>query len=96
MKLDDCNGNNHWATAIKLELKQIDDYNTFTNLGPKNISKPPDGYKKIRVHLVFDMKHDGRHKACLVAGGHLTEVPIESVYSGVVSLRGFWLVVFLA
>jgi len=48
------------------------------------------------VHLVFDVKHDGRHKARLVADGHLTEVPIESVYSGVVSLRGFRLVLFLA
>ena len=39
---------------------------------------------------------DGRHKARLVADGHLTEVPLESVYSGVVSLRGFRLVLFLA
>ena len=32
----------------------------------------------------------------MVAGGHLTEVPIDSVYSSVVSLRGLRLVVFLA
>ena len=25
--------------------------------------EPPDGHKKIRVHLVFDVKHDGRYKA---------------------------------
>ena len=42
------------------------------------------------------MKHDGRHKVRLVADGHLTEIPLESVYSGVVSLRGFRLVVFAA
>jgi hypothetical protein len=41
---------------------------------------------------VFDVKHDGRCKARLVADGHLTD---ESVYSGVVSLRGFRLVMFL-
>jgi hypothetical protein len=45
---------------------------------------------------VFDVKHDGLHKARLVADGHLTEVPLESVYSGVVSLRRFRLVLFLA
>jgi Reverse transcriptase (RNA-dependent DNA polymerase) len=46
---------------------------------------------------VFDVKHDGRHKARLVADGHLTNVPIDSVYLGVfVSLRGFRLVLFLA
>jgi len=59
-------------------------------------AKPPDGYKRIRVHLVFDVKHDGCHKSCLVADGHLTKVLLESVYSGVVSLRGLCLVVFLA
>ena len=41
-------------------------------------------------------KHDERHKARLVADGHLTDVPISSVYSGVVSLRGIRLVIFLA
>jgi hypothetical protein len=45
---------------------------------------------------VFDIKHDGCHKSRLVADGHLTEVPLESVYSGVVSLRGLRLLVFLA
>jgi Reverse transcriptase (RNA-dependent DNA polymerase) len=45
---------------------------------------------------VFDIKHDGRHKARLVADGRLTDIPLDSVYSGVVSLRGFRLVVFLA
>ena len=46
--------------------------------------------------MVYAIKHDGRHKARLVAGGHLTDVPMESVYSGVVSLRGLRLVLFLA
>ena len=37
-------------------------------------------------------KHDGKHNASLVAGGHLTPDPIESIYSGVVSIRSLvWL-----
>ena len=44
-------------------------------------------YQKIGVHLVFAVKHDGSHKARLVAGGHLTPEPVESVYSGLVSIR---------
>ena len=59
-------------------------------------SSSPTGYKRIRVHFVFDVKHDGRHKARLVADGHLTDVPLSSVYSGVVSLRGIRIVLFLA
>ena len=42
------------------------------------------------------MKHDGRRCACLVADGHLTDVPVDSNYSSVVSLRGFRLIAFLA
>ena len=45
---------------------------------------------------MFDVKHDGRHRTCLVADGHLTDVPVESNYSGVVSLRGFRFLGFLA
>jgi len=60
-------------------------------------AKPPEGYyQKIRVHLVFDMKHDGWHKSRLVADGHLTDVPLDSIYSGVVLLHGMYLLVFLA
>jgi hypothetical protein len=47
-------------------------------------------------HFIYDVKHDGRHKAQLVAGGHLMEVPTDSVYSGVVLLRSLRLVIFLA
>ena len=55
---------------------------------------PPQGYKRIRVHLIYDVKHDGRHKARLVADGHLTDIPTESVYSSVVSLRGLCMLLF--
>jgi hypothetical protein len=95
-RLDEKHGNTRWQDATDLELCQIDEYETFQDHGSKGKVKPPDGYKKICVHLVFDVKHDGRHKARLVAGGHLTDPPLESVYSGVVSLCGFRLVLFIA
>ena len=57
---------------------------------------PPDGFQKIRVHFVYAVKHDGRFKARLVADGHLTKEPVESIYSGVVSLRSLRMVVFLS
>ena len=94
VQLDKRNGNTKWQDAIKLEMSQLDEYNVFEDRG-KNIPIPSD-YKKIRVHLVFDVKHDGRHKARLVADGHLTDIPLDSVYSGVVSLRGLRLLIFLS
>jgi hypothetical protein len=32
----------------------------------------------------------------MVADGHLTDIPLESVYSGVISLRGLRIVTFLS
>ena len=39
----------------------------------------PQGYQKVKVHLVFARKHDGFHKAWLVAVGNLTPDPIDSI-----------------
>ena len=55
----------------------------------------PKGYHRIKVHLVFAVKFDGRHLARLVADGHLTPEPAENIYSGVVSLGNLRLVIFL-
>ena len=46
-------------------MKQINEYETLEDKGHHDKVKPPEGYKKIKVHLVFDVKHDGRHKARL-------------------------------
>ena len=47
------------------------------------------------MYEVFAVKYDGRHKARLVADGHLTTEPIKNIYSGVVSLRNLRLLIFL-
>ena len=94
MELDAANGNTKWRDAEITELSQIDEYQAFVDKG-KNF-RPGRDYKKITVHLVYSVKHDGRHKARLVAGGHLTDTPVDSVYSSVVSLRGIRLIAFLA
>ena len=61
----------------------------------KKATNPPKGYHRIKVHLVFAVKFDGRHKARLVADGHLTPEPTENIYSGVISLKNLRLVIFL-
>ena len=60
----------------------------------KKVTNAPPGYEKIRVHLIFAVKYDGRHKARLVADGNLTPEPVESIYSGVVALRNLKQVIF--
>ena len=69
------------------------EYQVFKDFGVYSESKIPECYKKIRVHTVYDVKHDGRHRARLVADGHLT-APVADVYAGVISLRGFRMIIF--
>ena len=94
MDIDLQNGNTKWKDSEDIELAQVDEYDTFEDKG-KGYKPGPD-YKKINVHIVYAVKHDGRHKSRLVAGGHLTDTPIDSVYSSVVSLRGIRLLTFIA
>ena len=78
-QLDEQNGNSKWNDSTKLEMDQINEYKVFQDhrkaqYDPKSrkVSNAPNGHQKIRVHLIFAVKHDGRNKARLVAGGHLT------------------------
>ena len=101
LEFDTANNNRKWYDATKVELDSIHSYkvlqkheNAQYDKQKKVINAPP-GYQKIRVHLIFAVKYDDRHKARLVADGHLTPEPVESIYSGVGSLRSLKLVIFL-
>ena len=89
----DKNGNNKWAEAEAQEMKSFQEFGVFKDLGKGG--KPHEGYEKVKLIVVYDVKHDGWHKTWIIAGGHLTDIPTESVYSGVVSLQGIRLLVFL-
>ncbi len=93
LRIDKDNDNHVWETSIGVEMAQIAEYNTFRNMGRG--AKPPRDHQRIRVHFVFDVKHDLRCKSRLVAGGHMTAPPKDSVYSGVVTLRSLRLCMFL-
>ena len=96
VKFDEENGNTLWQEAEAKEIEQMFEYNVFEDRGHCSTGQRPEGYKQIRLHLVNACKHDGRRKARIVAGGHLTDPPLESVYSGVVSLRVLRMVIFLS
>ena len=61
----------------------------------KQIINAPPNHQKIRISLIFPVKHDGRHKARLVPDGSITPEPVENIYSGVASLRHLMFVIFL-
>ena len=81
IQLDIDNGNTYWMDAIEKEMK-----NVMCAFEFNDGNKIPIGHKKIEVHMIFDVKMMTlTRKARLVAGGHLTDPPKESVYSSVVS-----------
>ena len=88
------NDNTKWRNCTNLEMAQLDEHDTFIDSGEDR--KPPGGCKRINVHLIFDIKNDGRHKARCVADGHLTDIQVDTFYSGVVSLRGLRIMLLLA
>jgi hypothetical protein len=80
MVLDDKYSNSCWKDAIMLVFHEIHQHDTFIDRDHCTEIKPPKGHKTIRVHFVFDVKHDGRYKARIVDNFHLTALPLELVY----------------
>ncbi|MGL5078847.1 MAG: reverse transcriptase domain-containing protein, partial [Waterburya sp.] len=93
LELDKKNKNTKWKDAMQEEIDSLNAYNTFKDKGKLTHL---EGYKKIIVHFVFAVKHDLRHKARLVAGGHLTDPTTEGTYSGVVQLRSIRICILIA
>jgi hypothetical protein len=59
LRFDEINCSTKWADAMELEMLQLNDYKCFINMGIYNCDPIPEGYKKIQVHLVYDIKHNG-------------------------------------
>jgi hypothetical protein len=57
VRLDEKAENTKWQDSTKLEMAQLDDYDKFKE-DYGHSGRPPNGYKKIRVHLIFAVKHD--------------------------------------
>ena len=100
MQFDSENKNSKWYDVIKSEMESMLEYKVFKKWDKaildkhKKVMNSPKGYHRIKVHLVFAVKFDGRHKARLVADGHQTSDPAENIFSGVVSVRNLRLVIF--
>ena len=85
MQFDSENKNSKWYDAIKLEMESMLEYKVFKKWDKaildkhKKVMSSPKGYHRMKVHLVFAVKFDGRHKARLVADGHLNPEPAENI-----------------
>jgi glyceraldehyde-3-phosphate dehydrogenase/erythrose-4-phosphate dehydrogenase len=82
--LDKNNGKQLKEEAIKTDLKQLTDFQTFIVMDSGE--DIPTDYQKIPHHMVFDAKYNPRHKARLVVVGNWTVKDKEDIYSGVVRM----------
>ena len=77
LEIDRASGNDAWQQSEKKERDQLKEYDTFIDKGPNPNPRELAGYKKINLHFVYAVKHDGRYKSRIVAGGHLTDAPVK-------------------
>jgi hypothetical protein len=90
LEIDSRTGTTYWRDTIDKEMH---------NLMPafKFVDNVPIGYKYIKCHMIFDVKMVGFiWKAHFVAGGHMTNPPIESVYSSVVTCESVRIMFMIA
>ena len=64
-------------------MTQLVNYPTFRDM----CTSTPEGHNNICVHLVaYNIKHDLRHTAHLIADSHLTDSPLKSRGKGIILL----------
>ena len=86
-ELDIMHKNTGWSDAIDKEITSLRDKYQCFDIREDRHERPPPNYQFIKLIWVFDVKFDGRKKARLVAGGHMTEkLEIEDVTSTMISL----------
>jgi hypothetical protein len=77
LEIEQKTGTTFWHDAIEKEMKNVLPAFEFCD-----DDKAPTGYKHITCHMIFDVKMIGLvRKARFVAGGHLTDPPVESVFT---------------
>ena len=64
--VDKKNGNTKWFDANVVEHKKVNEYEVLIVMEKYAIIKIPRGYHEIRIHTVFDVKHNGQHRAQVV------------------------------
>ena len=83
-KIDEQNGDTLWWDAICKEMRNVRPaFEVFEG----QVENIPKDYQFMRCHMIFNIKfrENFRHKARLVAGGHMTDTPNTLTYSSVVS-----------
>jgi hypothetical protein len=93
LQLDKENGNNKWADAIKLEMDSQFDLETFKILMGGKL--PAGDWQYAPLRMIFTVKSDGRHKARLVIGGHVTDASDYDTYAATIRTDNIRVIFFI-
>ena len=66
-------GNKKWSDAIKKEIATMIEFKVFKIHKNRPHFPTEEGWQFAPLHWVYAIKHNGRHKARIVIGGHVTD-----------------------
>ena len=95
LELDRLAKNDKWKKAIATEMASMDKMDVFRILA-KDEKFDRSTYQYAPLHLVFDVKFDGTHKARYVIGGNRVDSSEFSAYASVVKTENIRILLTLA
>jgi hypothetical protein len=81
LEIDQETNTDLWRKAIEKEMHHV--MCAFEIL--ESDAPEPRMSQQIPCHMIFDVKMDFTRKARFVAGGHMTDAPVNLTYSSIVS-----------
>jgi hypothetical protein len=73
-----------WATAVTKEMDGLERLCVFDYHPPNTRFSRKDGWQFAPMHMIFDIKADGRYKARLCVGGNVLDVSAHTTYSSTI------------
>jgi len=97
IEFDKINGNHLWQEAIDIAIgRAMYKQHVFMQWTGDEPPSKDDGWQYAPIRIIFDVKHDGRHKARMVIGGHLTDETGYDTYAATVRAENVRLMFYLA
>ena len=96
LNLDEENGNRKWFEAMAKEIAIMFKLKVFELHKPNAEFPNKEGWQFAPLHWVFVVKHDLRHKARLVIGGHVTDASFCDTYAKTIRMEHVRLQLYLA
>lgn len=86
--INKANRNTAWKDTFKEEMHCINLHKIFEDA--EKVTVVLKEHKDIQVHFICNIKYERRYCTRLVVGTYLTDIPVDSVCSGVVFLCRLW------